>query len=271
KPFDFESSVCRPIALRISYIGTNYYGFSGTKEDTVETVEEQLFYALKTSKLIPHETKCAWAKCGRTDKGVSAFGQTVSLWIRSKLKKDDPRVCRWDQLEYVLMINRLLPPDIRVLGWSPVSPTFDARFSCTYRLYHYYFNSKYLDAEKMRLGAQKFVGTHDCRHICKLDEQKVEKEDFFTRTIMESRIEDLGNGFCRYVVKGQAFLWHQVRNMMALLFFIGEAKEQPEIIDTMLDISKHPPRQGRPTYLMAPDAPLVLYDCGFPENTVKWR
>ena len=28
---------------------------------------------------------CGWEKCGRTDRGVSAAGQVVSLWIRSAL------------------------------------------------------------------------------------------------------------------------------------------------------------------------------------------
>jgi tRNA pseudouridine38/39 synthase len=206
RPFDFENTYCRKVAFRICYIGTNYHGFSSAKGDTVDTVEAHLFHALETSKLIPSISGCFWSRCGRTDKGVSGFGQTCSLWIRTKLDYTDNRAFKWseiaqneemfhqslkdplfsvddikspnefegeEELNYLSMMNRLLPNDIRVLAWSPVNEMFDARFCCSYRTYHYYFASGGLDLENMQKAASNFIGVHDCRHVCKIDTNKV--------------------------------------------------------------------------------------------------
>ena len=32
---------------------------------------------------------CGWERCGRTDRGVSAAGQVISLWVRSALSKEE--------------------------------------------------------------------------------------------------------------------------------------------------------------------------------------
>ncbi|KAL2408581.1 hypothetical protein ABEF93_005196 [Exophiala dermatitidis] len=67
-----------------------------------------------------------------------------------------------------------------------------------------------------------------------------------------------------FCVHGSAFLWHQVRCMVAILFLVGQGLEQPSIVDDLLDVEKTP---TRPMYEMADDAPLVLWDCIFPDNT----
>lgn len=41
-------------------------------------------------------------------------------------------------------------------------------------------------------------------------------------------------------LKGQAFLWHQVRCIVAVLLLIGENKESPEVIKELLDVEKNP-------------------------------
>jgi len=43
---------------------------------------------------------------------------------------------------------------------------------------------------------------------------------------------------CVAVIKGSAFLWHQVRCMMAVLFYIGRGKEEIGLIDTLFDIER---------------------------------
>ena len=40
-----------------------------------ETVEKHVLAALQKVKLIEDRTKCNYSRCGRTDTGVSAFGQ----------------------------------------------------------------------------------------------------------------------------------------------------------------------------------------------------
>ena len=53
---------------------------------------------------------------------------------------------------------------------------------------------------------------------------------------------------CEITVSGLAFLWHQVRCMVAILFLVGNQLEKPELIDHMLDIEACP---RKPQYGMA--------------------
>ena len=50
-------------------------------------------------------------RCGRTDKGVSACGNVISLNVRSNLNGKDKK-----EFPYMLMLNGYLPDDIRILG-----------------------------------------------------------------------------------------------------------------------------------------------------------
>nr|KAJ0225625.1 hypothetical protein LSAT_V11C100002580 [Lactuca sativa] len=61
-------------------------------------------------------------------------------------------------------------------------------------------------------------------------------------------------------IKGSAFLWHQVRCMVAVLFLIGQGLESPDVVDALLDVKKTP---RKPQYKMAPEIPLVLRSCKF--------
>ncbi|KAJ3271746.1 tRNA pseudouridine synthase 3 [Terramyces sp. JEL0728] len=284
KPFQFEKTRARHVAFKVAYLGQNYFGFTGTMNEPLPTIEKELFKALTTCKLIPAPDSCGWSRAGRTDKGVSGFGQVVSLWVRTL--SSAPFTLDWesvknlrdpididgeetgDELPYLSMINKLLPREIKVLAWAPVPLSFDARFSCQYRKYKYFFPTKGYDIDSMKKAAQYFVGTRDCRHICKLDSSKVERPEFFTRTIYEADIEQASDNFSVFIVKGRAFLWHQVRNMMALLFMVGKGSEKPEIIQTLLDLKQHPEKSGKPNYDMAPDVPLVLLDCGY--GSINW-
>ena len=87
----------RLIALKFAYLGQGYNGLEhhpGNKT-ALRTVEEILWKALHKARLIfptPNpllgESEvnwegCDYSKCGRTDKGVSAFGQVMGIRVRS--------------------------------------------------------------------------------------------------------------------------------------------------------------------------------------------
>lgn len=42
------------------------------------------------------------------------------------------------------------------------------------------------------------------------------------------------------VIKGNAFLWHQIRFIMGVLFLIGSGKEAPSLVTELLDVDKNP-------------------------------
>jgi tRNA pseudouridine38/39 synthase len=84
KEFDFSMWSKRHVAFRIAYLGWDYHGLA-IQESTQETIEAKLFECLLIAKLIEDTRSCHYSRCGRTDKGVSAFGQVVSLHVRSAL------------------------------------------------------------------------------------------------------------------------------------------------------------------------------------------
>lgn len=401
-PREFKPSKysTRFIALKFAYLGRGYNGLEhhAKNRTPLPTVEEVLWKALMKARLIfptPVEglgsgeevnwEGCEYSKCGRTDKGVSAFGQVVGLRVRSnrplskerlsnghegtvteQLVKDgvtlgdrdiatsmlgsnddgledlshsteasNDETTRFDpindEIPYPQVLNRLLPPDIRVLAWCPTPPKdFSARFSCKERQYKYFFtqpafsptigprsrvttNSNtersrregWLDIEAMRAAAQDFVGLHDFRNFCKVDASK--QIENFERRIFRATIDELdprvtpmgylkgpefsehggevatidgvaeGSGptIFAFTLHGSAFLWHQVRHMVGILFLIGQGLESPSLVRDLLDVKKLP---GKPQYEMADDAPLVLWDCIFPggesdsgEDALDWR
>lgn len=65
------------------------------------SVETAIFAALKKVNLIDDITKCKYQRCGRTDAGVSAFNQVISLYLRSNLKSGCEFVDEFDSsIEY---------------------------------------------------------------------------------------------------------------------------------------------------------------------------
>ena len=271
KVFDFSKYSKRKIALRFSYLGWNYQGLALQGEPTeLPTVEEKLMDALFRVKLIGslEQQECEFSRCGRTDKGVSALNQVVSLNVRSKLTAEelkDPANDR-KEIDYIKSINQALPNDIRVHSIClRVPKDFDARFSCTFRHYKYVFHGKDLDIAAMNEAASYFVGENDFRNFCKIDASK--QITNFKRTIMMAQIDKIENqdGFYVFNLKGTAFLWHQVRCMVAVLLTVAQKLEDPTI--DLLQVEEY---SSRPTYKMAHDIPLVLYDCGFDEEKVKW-
>ncbi|XP_028825820.1 tRNA pseudouridine(38/39) synthase [Denticeps clupeoides] len=279
QPFDFSSHPRRHVALRLAYLGWEYQGFA-VQENTDNTVEARLFEALLKTRLIPDRQSSSYHRCGRTDKGVSAFSQVISIDLRSSQfsgglgvtvpegasAKAKPEAA---ELPYVKMLNRVLPQDIRILDWAPVDMGFSSRFDCQSRTYRYYFPRGSLDVQLMADAAKRYEGTHDFRNLCKMDVGNGVLQ--FQRTILSASVKPLQPGHTDpydlylFEIKGLAFLYHQVRCMMAVLLLVGQKLEAPEIISHLLDVEANP---RKPQYSMAVDYPLVLYDCHFED--LKW-
>jgi tRNA pseudouridine38/39 synthase len=176
--------------------------------------------------------------------------------------------------DYARILNRILPSSIRILAWSPVSERFDARFSCLGRQYKYFFSSTPsapLDVDAMHDAAGRLLGEHDFRNFCKIDPSK--QLTNFTRGVSHASIEALGagsGGEQRYVfnLHGTAFLYHQVRCTMALLFLVGSGLEPASVISDLLDVDKVP---CKPDYEMAHELPLLLWKCEFDAEALNWQ
>ncbi len=262
--FQFSNCNEQKIALRLTYIGWDYQGFA-FQDNTDNTIEEAIFDALIKTCLIKDRHSCEYSRCGRTDKGVSAFGQVISLKVRAAEEG------KGNAIDYVKVLNRVLPPEIRILAWAPVSNDFDARFSCLTRTYKYFFPASGLDILVMNSACDKLVGEHDFRNFCKVDVGN--NVNHFVRKVLKCEInrlakndsDDFEDQMFEVTISGMAFLWHQVRCMVSILFLVGLHLEEPEVVDHLLDVTKIP---KKPQYTMVSEVPLILFDCEFAD--VDW-
>lgn len=128
------------------------------------------------------------------------------------------------------ILNRVLPKDIRIIGWSPAPVDFHARFGCLSREYKYFFWNEKLDISAMQTAAKKFLGEHDFRNFCKMDAVNVHnyKRCIMSFDITQSSEKFRDNELWAIIIRGSAFLWHQVRCMVAVLFMIGRGLESAE-------------------------------------------
>ncbi|XP_013409956.1 tRNA pseudouridine(38/39) synthase isoform X2 [Lingula anatina] len=274
RPFDFTKYNTRHVALKIAYLGWDYHGFA-VQEDTDKTIEAALFDALIKTRLIESRATSCYHRCGRTDKGVSALGQVISIDLRTNLLEGVGVKVRENgtahlrpgdkvtEIRYVHILNKVLPPELRVLAWTPVDPEFSARFSCLQRMYKYMFPRGDADIQLMNEAAGKLIGEHDYRNLCKMDVGNGVVN--YIRRIISTQVKPLdsrldGYQMCELTVVGQAFLWHQIRCIVAVLLLIGQGKERVEIIDELLDVERNP---RKPQYTMASEIPLILYDCDY--------
>mmetsp|Transcript_10623 Transcript_10623/g.25017 ORF Transcript_10623/g.25017 Transcript_10623/m.25017 type:complete len:499 (+) Transcript_10623:120-1616(+) len=84
RAFDFSKHPSRQVALEIAYVGWDFKGFA-SQDDSDETIEGHLFSALKKTCLIESRATSHYSRCARTDKGVSALGQVISIRLRSTI------------------------------------------------------------------------------------------------------------------------------------------------------------------------------------------
>ncbi|KAJ0182919.1 hypothetical protein K1T71_000895 [Dendrolimus kikuchii] len=277
KPFDFAKCHYRKVLFKFLYFGWDYQGLA-IQEDTNQTIEHHLFHALTKSCLIQSRETANYHRCGRTDKGVSAYGQVISITIRSKFppeQQSDPELLK-TEMPYCKILNRLLPKEIRMVAWMPIPDgltNFSARFDCKQRKYKYYFPRSNLDLPAMRIACSKIIGSHDFRHLCKMDVGNGVVE--FIRHINSAAILpvddkdcDLPTSMYSLIIEGNAFLWHQIRCIMGVLLLVGQGLEKPEVFDQLLDVESNP---RKPQYNMALDIPLNLFHCEYEiEDTNKW-
>lgn len=147
----------RKVAVMIGYCGTGYHGMQINPPN--KTIEEDLYKAFVDAGAISKDNssdlkKSGFMRAARTDKGVHAAGNVVSL----KLIIEDPDV--------VEKINTHLPDQIRVWGISRTNKAFECRKMCSSRIYEYLIPSySFLPpkpesalAERLTSASKKYPG-----------------------------------------------------------------------------------------------------------------
>ncbi|KAF7696749.1 hypothetical protein HF521_005167 [Silurus meridionalis] len=208
----------RKVVLLMAYSGKGYYGMQRNPGNSqFKTIEDEL-------------------RCARTDKGVSAAGQVVSLklWL----------------IEGILeKINTHLPPQIRVLGLKRVTGGFNSKNNCDARTYAYMlptvsFSPKDTDQEdtSFRLDTETlqkvnklfalYKGTHNFHNFTS---QKGPRDPSAKRYITQMSCGEPfvreGAEFAVITVRGQSFMMHQIRKMIGLVIAVVKGYAQEEIIE----------------------------------------
>lgn len=118
----------RKVAVLLGYAGSGYKGMQISP--TEKTIEGDLFTAFIKAGAIAKANaddpkKSSLVRCARTDKGVHAAGNIISL----KLIVEDPDI--------VQKINEQLPPQIRIWGMERTTGSFSCYNACDSRWYEY--------------------------------------------------------------------------------------------------------------------------------------
>ena len=127
----------KKLAVVFGYVGEKYCGLQWNHDPTHPTVEEVLLNTLhrcgfisKTNMTPQVMQKLGWERASRTDKGVHALKNLIS--VRLMLPGDGTIPSA------VKLLNDNLPDDMHVYGMTPVTRSFNAHTMCVGRRYEYY-------------------------------------------------------------------------------------------------------------------------------------
>jgi tRNA pseudouridine38-40 synthase len=202
--------------LDLQYDGSAFHGWA--RQPGLATIEGCLEAAFQ--RLLGHPP--AMAVAGRTDAGVHARGQVVSLTLPADT--DAEALARG--------LDALTPPQLCVKALLPALPGFDARRDALSRAYRYYlsldraaspFTSRFawhvrapLDLAAMQAGAQLVVGRHDFTAFT----PTVTEHSFFRPTVERCIWRRRGDRVW-LEVEAQLFLRHMVRVLVGTLVEVG--------------------------------------------------
>ena len=223
----------------IAYDGTGYSGwqYQDNALGIQQVVEESLAY-LEGGPVRVYGSS-------RTDAGVHAVGFVGHF---SLTKPIPPK-------NLVRAMNSRLPDAVRVLMVARAAEDFDARLSAKgkeyrYQLYqadvmpphlapYWAFCHRPLDLAAMQDAARRFVGEHDFVSFAANPNRALETT---VRRVFSFEVRKSGHRHT-FVVRGDGFLYKQVRSMVGFLVSVGKGNERPEAVTELLDA--HLPRTAR--------------------------
>ena len=219
------------LVLRLGYRGGDFSGYA--EQDGQRTVAGELRRALETFLHRPVELTCA----GRTDAGVHALGQHVSLPVFD----DELEIA---SIRFLRALNALVPDDISVNTVLRAPEGFSARFDASERVYRYriatgpsrpvmaaehaWWFAGDLDADAMHEAAQPLVGEHDFRSFAKAS-SVVDKTTMRCLTRVDvGRATEADEQLILVDVVGNAFLHNMVRTIVGTLVEVGRGRRGVE-------------------------------------------
>lgn len=217
-------------ALGVSYDGYDFCGWQS--QPNACGVQDALESAI--ASVAQHQVRIHAA--GRTDTGVHALGQVVHF---------DTEAAR-PLSAWVRGVNAHLPATVRVEWAHEVDDGFHARFSAFSRSYQYllycapvapalmatkagWFHLP-LNYDAMSEAAGYLLGEHDFSAF-RASECQAKSP---VRTLTKADVKTSGKYYI-FEFSANAFLQHQVRNMIGALIYVGKGAHPPGYIKTLLE------------------------------------
>ncbi len=214
----------RFLKITLAYDGTDFAGWQVQPNE--RTVQETLEQAIEK---VTGERLRAVAS-GRTDAGVHAFGQVVSLATESDLPADV--LCR--------ALNANTPHDISILEVRDAPDGFHAIRDAIGKRYRYVIHDgrvrdvfarrsawhipQTLDVDAMRGAASALLGQHDFSSFEAAGSERATSVRTIRDIVVERRQDESGE---RIVIEVEAdgFLYNMVRNIVGTLVEVGLGKQ----------------------------------------------
>jgi tRNA pseudouridine38-40 synthase len=212
------------LKLTLEYDGLDFHGWAA--QPGVRTVEGEVRAAF--DKVFPGWSGLAVA--GRTDTGVHARGQVVSVDVGvGPPTERTPRA-----------LNAELPADVAVVTAEEAPPDFHARFSARARSYRYriwrrrtpspfelgrsWWLRRPIDEESLADGADILIGEHDFRAFTPTETQ----HDVFVRNVLSASWHRRGDAL-ELEITADSFLRHMVRTLVGTMI-----EQSPEQLASLL-------------------------------------
>jgi tRNA pseudouridine38-40 synthase len=203
----------------LEYDGIDFRGWA--VQPGQRTVEGELRTALSRGLAV----------AGRTDTGVHALGQVVSLDVEGGPPPERAPGA----------LNAELPDDVSVVAAAEVSDDFHARFSARARSYRYriyrrrwsspfevgrsWWNPRPLDEDALAASADVLVGEHDFRAFTPTETQ----HDVFVRVVERAAWFRRGDHL-ELEITADSFLRHMVRTLVGTM-----VEQRPEQVARLLE------------------------------------
>jgi tRNA pseudouridine38-40 synthase len=179
-------------------------------------------------KVVRHPVDLVCA--GRTDRGVHAWGQVVSLDLRPEV----------DLVALQRSLLKLCSPEVVVREATVAEPEFHARFSARSRTYRYtvlnrpipdpflattsWQVSDPLEWELLVLACDPFLGEHDFSAFCRRPKAVPgEPPVSLVRRVHRAEWTDLGDGVLRFEIEATAFCHQMVRSIVGTMVAAGHS------------------------------------------------
>jgi tRNA pseudouridine38-40 synthase len=254
----------RTARLVIAYDGSAFHGFAPNPD--VSTVDGALTKALETIT----QTKVQLVAAGRTDTGVHARGQVVSVVLPSRTKIDG----------LAKKINSLCGPQIAVRDAQWVDASFHARFSAIWRHYRYTILNtpapdpfsattawhvyQPLEIRPMQLASDAVMGERDFSAFCRKpspDDADDKRQVTMVRFVMQAAWKRLDE-HVTFDVRANAFCHQMVRSLVGTFVDIGLSRRPPS---DMMALIRSGSREDASQ--LAPPHGLCLWEVGYPTTS----